>query len=104
MIRNTNQKLKEPKMTSQDLTQRLVINGFEPVTRLDIESLSHIAMEQAETMGALFRAIARLVDDEEVAKLCRHGALQSDLQHNDIDVIRERTMKAGLIASEPAEV
>jgi hypothetical protein len=84
-------------------TQRTLINGFEPVTRMDIECLANISMEQAEAMGALFRTIARLVSDEEVVKLCRHGALQADLQHNDIDVVREQAMKAGLVASVPVE-
>lgn len=91
-------------MTNQNSTQTSVVHGFEPVTCLDIECLSHITMEQSEAMGTLFRTIARLTDDEEVMKLCKHGALQADLQHNDIDVIRERAMKAGLIASGPVEV
>lgn len=90
-------------MAKNDSTQRTIINGFEPVARMDIECLAHITMEQAEAMGALFRTIARLTSDKEVVKLCRHGALQADLQHNDIDVVRERAMKAGLAASGPVE-
>lgn len=83
-------------MAKQDSTQHTIINGFEPVSIGDIECTAHITFEQAEAMGALFRTIARLTADNEVKALCSHGALQADMQANDIDVIRERAVKAGL--------
>jgi hypothetical protein len=83
-------------MAEHDFTNRVHINGFEPVTVMDIECLAHITCEQAEAMGALFRSIARLTEDKEIRELCAHGGLQANLQGNDIDVIRERAMKAGL--------
>ena len=86
-------------MANSNCTERKVINGFEPVSVGDIECTSDIAYEQAETMGALFRSILRLTEDREIKMLCEHGALQADLQANDIDVIRERAEKAGLDAS-----
>lgn len=86
-------------MTRSNSTERVLINGFEPVSVSDIECTSDITYEQAEAMGAIFRSIARLTDDSEVKKLCEHGALQADLQANDIDVIRERAVKAGLNVS-----
>jgi hypothetical protein len=84
-------------MAKNKSAERAIINGFEPVTVLDIECMANITWEQADAMGALFRTIARLTDDKEVKALCNHGALQADLQANDIDVIRERSMKAGLL-------
>jgi hypothetical protein len=86
-------------MAIANCTERVLVDGFEPVTVDDIESVGNITYEQAEAMGALFRVIARLTGDHEVKKLCEHGALQADLQANDIDVIRERAVKAGLDAS-----
>ncbi len=85
-------------MADSNSTQRTIINGFEPVDVLDIECTANITFEQAEAMGAMFRAIAKLTDDRDVKALCRHGALQAELQASDIDVIRERAMKAGLVA------
>lgn len=81
----------------QNTTERIIRNGFEPVTRLDIECNAHITYEQAETLGALFRAIERLTSDGNIKQLCKHGWLQADLQANDIDVMRERATKAGVI-------
>jgi len=86
-------------MTNSNCTERVIINGFEPVSIGDIECMADIAYEQTETMSALFRSISRLTDDREIRKLCGHGALQADLQANDIDVIRERAAKAGLDVS-----
>jgi hypothetical protein len=86
-------------MAEHDFTQRTIINGFEPVTVDDVECMAHITFEQAEAMDALFRSIARLTADSEIKGLCAHGALQADLQGNDIDVIRERAMKAGFAVS-----
>jgi hypothetical protein len=83
-------------MAEHDFAQRTIINGCEPVTVTDIECLAHITCEQAEAMGAMFRSIARLTEDKEIRELCAHGGLQANLQGNDIDVIRERAMKAGL--------
>lgn len=82
-------------MAENDFTNRVLVDGYEPVTVTDIEANACITGEQADAMGALFRAIARLTDDREIRELCAHGALQADLQGNDIDVIRERTVKAG---------
>ncbi|CAH2936890.1 MAG: hypothetical protein CPDRYMAC_4481 [uncultured Paraburkholderia sp.] len=78
----------------------VLINGFEPVSIGDIECIADITYEQAEAMGAIFRSILRLTDNREVRKLCERGALQANLQANDIDVIRERAVKAGLDVSE----
>jgi hypothetical protein len=83
-------------MAEHDLKNRVLVDGFDPVSVTDIESLAAITCEQAEAMGALFRAIGRLSEDREIRELCAHGGLQADLQGNDIDVIRERAMKAGL--------
>ena len=79
-------------------TQRPIINGFEPVDIGDIECSMNIAFEGAEAMGAIFKTIARLTDDKEIKALCSHAALIAELQSNDLDALRERAMKAGLVA------
>ena|GEM_PF-6184289 len=81
----------------QNTTEMIIRNGFEPVDRLYIECNSHIIYEQAEVMSAIFRAIERLTSDNTIKQLCNHGALQADLQANDIDVLRERVEKSGVI-------
>lgn len=86
-------------MANADSTERVLIDGFVPVSVDDIEDTANITYEQAEAMGAIFRSISRLTDDREIKALCEHGALQADLQANDIDVIRERAVKAGLNVS-----
>jgi len=83
---------------------RTIINGFEPVDVLALECVANITCEQAEAMGSMFRAIARLTDDEVIKGLCEHGRLQADLQANDIDVIRERAINAGFINKETVGV
>jgi hypothetical protein len=63
-----------------------------------VAETANITFEQAEMMRTLFRTMARLTDDDEVKALCAYGASQADSQANGIGVIRERAMKAGLIA------
>jgi hypothetical protein len=82
-------------MADSNSTQGRIINGFYPATVTDIECFAAVVLEQAKAMSALFRTIARLTDDKEVNELCSHGALQADLQVNDIDCMREQVMKAG---------
>jgi hypothetical protein len=84
-------------MAENDLTNRVLVNEFEPVTASEIEANACITGEQADAMGAMFRTIARLTEDREIRQLCAHGSLQADMQSNDLDVIRERAMKAGLV-------
>lgn len=86
-------------MATLDSTEYVLIDGFQPVSVDDIEGTASIAYEQAEAMSAIFRSISRLTKDREIKALCEHGALQADLQASDIDVIRERAVKAGLDAS-----
>lgn len=86
-------------MAIANSTERVLINGFEPVSVEDIKDIANITYEQAEAMSAIFRSISRLTDDREIKALCEHGASQADLQANDIDVIRERAVKAGINVS-----
>lgn len=81
----------------QNTTEKILRNGFEPVTRQDIECTTCITYEQAEAQGALFRAIERLTSDGNIKQLCKHGWLQADLQANDIDVLGDRALKAGVV-------
>lgn len=74
-------------------------DGLDPVTALDLECFGNIVFEQAKAMGAMFRAIARLSKDAEIVALCSHGALQADLQANDIDLMMERANTDGLAAA-----
>jgi hypothetical protein len=82
----------------------IIRNGFEAVTWQDVESIAVIACEQADAMGGTFRAIQRLTVDETIKKLCEHGALQADLQGNDIDCLRERAVKAGVVGDLKDEI
>lgn len=59
-----------------------------------IEAAAHIAEEQSDAMGVLFRTIARLTTDRDVIGLCEHGATLADLQGNDIGVLREQALTA----------
>ncbi|AOL05364.1 MULTISPECIES: hypothetical protein [Burkholderia] len=86
-------------MATANSTERVLIDGFVPVSVDDIEYTANITYEQAEAMSAIFRSISRLTDDREIRALCEHGALQADLQANDIDGIRERAVKAGFDVS-----
>jgi len=81
----------------QNTTDRTIRNGFEAVTRLDIESNACVTYEQAIAMGAIFEAIGRLTQDITIKDLCAHGALQAKLQANDIDCLRENAVKAGVV-------
>ena len=82
-------------MADSNSTQDRIINGFYPASVTDIECFAAVVLEQAKAMSALFRTIARLSDDKEVKELCSHGALQADLQANEIDCVREQVAKAG---------
>ena len=85
-------------MADVNFTERIFMGGFEPVSVRGIESTADIVYEQAEAMNAIFHCISWLADDRDIKKWSEHAALQADLQANDIDVIRERAVKAGLDA------
>jgi hypothetical protein len=75
-------------------------NGFHLVTRMDLECHCYISMEAAEAMQALFAAIELLAENDdaiEIKGLAKHGKNLVGELHNDIDVIRERAVKAGLV-------
>lgn len=77
-----------------------LVNGFEVVTVSEIEDIAELAHAQAAVISTLFRSIARLTDDTEIKGLCSHGLLQSEMQANDIDVLRERVVEAGVETDE----
>ena len=88
--------------SSQSTNECTTCNGFYLVTRSDIEIFMNITYEQSMAMSAMFKTISRLSNDETIKELCTHGALQAELQGDDLDVLRERAMKAGLIGSQSA--
>lgn len=77
------------------------VNGFKPIAVDDIDHLAEVSCEQSEAIAALFRAIERLTDDQDIKTLCNHGALQATLQGDCIDSLRERAVEGGLIQEEP---
>lgn len=85
-------------MADANVAEGTIINGYEPVTVLDVECVSNIVEGYSEAMVALFRTIARLTDDREIVALCGHGALQGELAANDVDFLRERVLAAGFDA------
>jgi hypothetical protein len=84
-------------MANIDSTQPQLINGFYPVSQTDIEDLAGEGMESVELIETLFATIGRLSNDNEIRELCKHGGFRASILHNDIDVIRERAIKAGLV-------
>lgn len=82
-------------MTNNNST-RTLINGFEPVTVIDIERATYVTGQQSDALVTFFRTIARLTDDVDIRGLCESGELQAEMQANDIDALRYRATKAGL--------
>lgn len=76
---------------------RTIVNGFNPVTAGDVDDTIVVAHEQLLVMTTLFRSIGRLTDDKDTRALCKHGADQAECVANDIDILRERAAKAGLV-------
>lgn len=78
-------------------------NGFECVTRTDGEANMICAYSDLQHLQALFAAIARLAQtphsqpDTEVTQLANLGEEIADRLANDVDVLRERIVKAGLV-------
>jgi hypothetical protein len=77
----------------------LIINGCEQVTVLDVESVTTSAMDQADALAALFRAIDLLSEGRDIKTLCQHGARVAFEISNDADCLRERAVKAGFVGS-----
>ena len=72
------------------------LDGFAPVSILEIECVSNVAGEQASTIRTIFRSIARLTDDSEIKGLCEHGSLQAEMLAGDLDAFRGQAMRAAL--------
>lgn len=83
--------------TQQNIIEKKINNEFEALTRFDFECSSNITYELAIAMSAIFKAIERLSRDQIVKDLCNQGALQANLQANNIDDLRERAIKVGII-------
>lgn len=82
-------------------------NGFEVVTREQIQHFSIMGMEAAENLRTILGAIKRLATakgDREVEDLAAMGKNIADGLHNDIDVIRECAEKAGIAGELVKEV
>jgi len=82
-------------MNNFDLTPGR-LDGFVPVSILEIECVSNVAGEQASAIRTIFRAIARLTDDSEIKELCGHGSLQAEMLAGDLDAFRGLTMRTTL--------
>lgn len=80
------------------MSNSTIINGHHPATKSDIEDVACIAMEQAQVIELMFKAIARLTSDTEILGLCKHGAAQAFMQSNDLDCMREQVKAAGFAA------
>ena len=79
-------------------TDKDINNGFEMVTRLDIECHGIITMDSANKIRNLLEAIERLAkDDPVIVGLANNGKSLADDMSNDADVIRERAVEAGVI-------
>ncbi|MCC7311093.1 MAG: hypothetical protein IT510_07595 [Sulfuritalea sp.] len=82
-------------------------NGFECVTRTDGEANMICAYSDLVHIQALFAAITRLAETPHsqsyVAQLSKLGEEIADRLSNDVDVLRERIVKAGLVGDLVAE-
>jgi hypothetical protein len=78
----------------------ILINGHHPVTASDVENALEIAHSQIETMAALFRSIAKTIKDRDLVILCKHGSCQAEEVANDLDELRERAEKAGVVGEQ----
>ena len=85
--------------TNQDASENVFRNGFKVVTVQEIERSTSVAYKQSMAMEAIFKAIGHLTSDETIMALCEQGALQAVLQGNDLDVLQECAMKAGIIGA-----
>ncbi len=72
------------------------LDGFAPVSILEIECVSNVASEQASIIRTIFRAIARLTENSEIKGLCEHGSLQAEMLAGDLDAFRGQAMRAAL--------
>ncbi len=73
------------------------VDGFEAVSAINIEDTLSLAHQQAEAAGAIFRSIARMIDDRDITTLCQHGAILAEEFANDTDWLRERAVNAGFV-------
>jgi len=80
------------------MTDTMLRNGFDVVTRFDVVGDLELAMSALDPIRPMMRAVERLAsDDETVAEIAKHVRGIIDIVHNDIDVLRERAQKAGVI-------
>ncbi len=79
------------------MKQKLLINGFEPVSVEDIDGIVAVAHAQLMAMTAMFRCVARLTGEREIKLLCDHGNGQAEDVANEIDQLRERVVQAGFV-------
>lgn len=85
-------------MANINVAERPLVNGFHPVSVSDIETTMNDIYGQAEHMKMIFLVILRLTTDPEIIEMCKKGQEEAVIQANDIDVIREQAMMAGVDA------
>jgi len=79
-------------------------NGFDVVTRSNVVDDLELAMGELDPIRPMMRAIERLAEhDGTVAEIAKHVRGIIDGVHNDLDVLRERAEKAGVIGEMVAE-
>lgn len=89
-------------MAGQDNTTAhpsdMVRNGFEIVTRRELQDTLYVAMDELESVQVLLSAIERLAaHDSEIKGLASVAKNIAQITHNDLDVIKENAEKAGLL-------
>ena len=89
-------------MAEQDNTtahpSNMARNGFEIVTRRELQDALFVAMDELETVQVLLSAIGRLAaHDSEIKGLASVAKNIALMTHNDLDVLRENAEKAGLL-------
>ena len=86
---------------NQVKAQNHVGTGAGAVTVERIDYFAESTYAAAETLRAMFLSIERLIDDDAIKILCRHGARHAFAQAQEIDILRESALKEGVAASGP---
>lgn len=80
------------------MSNKIVINGFNPVTQAGVIETAAVAICELEPVQSLLAAIERLtVGDETISGLAKHGKNVLEMVLNDLGCLQECAEKAGVV-------
>jgi len=90
--------LQSKRRGSKTNSDDIIRNGFSAVTRCEVVNDLELSMSEICPVKTSLEAIERLAaNDEAICGLARHARSMIDIVHNDLDVLRERAEKAGVV-------